>query len=90
MLEDLKKDERMFKFTQMSDEEKDSLTCDDVFVLYLGDIAKQVNPQYYKLVLRFIMLYRDCLNDIGWQKRREHFIKCGIPLSHDKLLVKVR
>ena len=34
----------MYKFTQMTEEEKDNLTCDEVLVLYLGDIAKQVNP----------------------------------------------
>jgi hypothetical protein len=42
------------------------------------------------MVLRFIILFRECLNNIGWQKRREHYIKCGIPLSQDRLLVKVR
>ena len=34
----------MYNFIQMSEEEKENLTCDEVFVLYLGEIAKQVNP----------------------------------------------
>ena len=74
----------------MSEDEKDSLTCDDVFCLYLGDICKQVNPTYYKVVLKFIMLYRDCLNELGWQKRREHFIKTDIPQNEDEIYMKIK
>ena len=74
----------------MSEEEKEILTCDEVFCLYLGDVAKQVNHVYYKTVLRFIMLYRDCLNEIGWQKRKEHYIKCSIPLNQDELYWSIR
>ena len=83
-------DSRMEKFLNMTEEEKDDLTCDEVFCLYLTDVAKQVNPTYYKTVLRFIMLYRDCLNDCGWQKRREQYEKCGIPMEEDTLYMKVK
>ena len=50
----------------MSEHERDQLTCDDAFVLYLGDVSKYVNATYYKTVLRFIILYRECLNELGW------------------------
>ena len=59
-------DKRFQRFLSMSEEEKDQLTCDDAFVLYLGDVAKYVNPTYYKTVLRFVLLYRECLNELGW------------------------
>jgi len=57
----------------MTEDEKDSLTCDEVFCLYLRHVSKQVNEHYYKTVLRFVLLYRECLNENGWMKRREHF-----------------
>lgn len=51
------------------------MTCDEIFSLYLRHVSKQVNEQYYKTVLRFVLLYRECLNEYGWLKRREHFYK---------------
>jgi len=48
---------------------KDSLTCDDILTLYLGEVSKQVNAIYYKTVLKFVLLYRDCVNELGWSKR---------------------
>jgi hypothetical protein len=71
-------DKRYQRFLRMTEHERDSLTCDDAFVLYLGDVSKYVNPTYYKTVLRFIMLYRECLNELGWQKRREQFQKSDL------------
>ena len=41
--EELKSDERLRKFLMMSEEEKDQLTCDEVFSLYLRDVSKRVN-----------------------------------------------
>ena len=76
-------DKRMEKLYKMSENDKDLLSCDDVFSLYLGDVSKLVNPTYYKNIVRFVMLYRDCLNELGWQKRREHFVKADIPISED-------
>lgn len=74
--EELQKDERMRHFMMdMSEEEKDRLTCDEVFSLYLRHVSKQVNDTYYRNVIRFILLYRECLNEYGWLKRREHYKK---------------
>ena len=64
------------RFVNMTSREKYLLTCDEVFVLYLGNISKQVNAVYYRTVLKFVLLYRDCLNQLGWYKRRDHMIKC--------------
>ena len=61
-LVDVKKDKRIQDFVNMSAPEKYDLTCDEVFVLYLGNISKQVNAVYYRTVMKFVLLYRDCLN----------------------------
>lgn len=53
---------------------KDNLqraNCDDLFAVYLSYISLRVNQDYFKHVLRFILLYRECLNDLGWQKKYE-------------------
>jgi hypothetical protein len=72
----------------MTEAERDTLTCDDAFVLYLGDVSKYVNPTYYKIVIRFMILYRECLNELGWQKRRDQFQKSD--LNTDDLYQKIK
>lgn len=72
----------------MEFEEKDQLVCDEIFSLYLRELSKIVNENYYKTVLRFVLLYRECLNEYGWLKRRDHYQKAeGI---EDELLLKLK
>lgn len=73
----------------MTEEQKDQLTCDEVFSLYLRDVSKRVNETYYKTCLRFVLLYRECLNEHGWLKRRDHYVKAGI-LEKDDILNKLK
>ena len=74
--EELQKDERLrHLICEMTEDEKDKLTCDEIFSLYLRHVSKQVNESYYRTVLRFVLLYRECLNEYGWLKRRDHFHK---------------
>jgi hypothetical protein len=87
--EELKKDDRMRKFFLLNEEEKDELSCDEVFSLYLRDLCKRVNSEYYKTALRFVLLYRECLNEYGWLKRRDHYYKAGI-LDQDEVLNKLK
>jgi len=65
----------MQRFVNMTEEEKDELVCDEVFAMYLRHVSKIVNENYYRTVIRFVLLYRQCLNECGWGKRREHFEK---------------
>lgn len=76
--EELKRDDRMRKFVFMDEVEKDELCCDEIFCMYLRALSKCVNENYYKTVLRFVILYRDCLNEYGWLKRRDHFLKANM------------
>lgn len=77
---------------EMSEEEKDSLSCDEVFALYLRHVSKLVNENYYRNVLRFVLLYRECLNEYGWLKRRDHYHKAyqGHIDEHDEVLAKLK
>jgi len=34
-----------------------------------------VNPNYYKQMVQFVLMFADCLNIYGWHKRAEHECK---------------
>ncbi len=55
----------------MSEEWRVMLSSDEIFGLYLRDVASKTNEMFYRTMLRFITLYRDCLNEYGWQKLAE-------------------
>jgi len=39
---------------------------DEIFALYLYKISQKVNESFYKIVLTYVILFRECLNEIGW------------------------
>lgn len=98
--EDLQRDDRLRRFAlDMTQEDKDNMLCDEVFALYLRHVCKMVNESYYRTVLRFVLLFRECLNEYGWLKRRDHYQKAflGIPGpltgsldDHDAVLSKLK
>ena len=73
----------------MSEEEKDKMTCDEIFCMYLREVCKLVNENYYKQCLRFILLYRECINEYGWLKRRETYMEAGM-INEDSLLASLK
>ena len=79
----------MYNFKKMTEEEKDKMTCDDIFCMYLRHVSKLVNENYYKQCLRFVLLYRECLNEYGWLKRRETYLEAGM-LNEDTLLASLK
>jgi hypothetical protein len=74
---------------EMCEEDKDNLTCDEIFTLYLRYVSKHVNEHFYRTILKFVILYRECLNEYGWLKRRDHFQKAGI-LDQDDIINKLK
>lgn len=82
-------DSRQRDFDEMSETHKDTLTCDEVFCMYLREICKNVNERWYKQCLRFVLLYRECINEFGWLKRSETYARAGM-LNEDTLLQKLR
>lgn len=51
------------------------MSCDEILAMYLRHVSKQVNENYYRTILRFVLLYRECLNEYGWLKRRDYYCK---------------
>lgn len=50
----------------MQEEYRVMLSTDEILALYLRDVASKTNQVFYKTMLRFVFLYRECLNDYGW------------------------
>ena len=44
------------------------MAVDEVFALYLFEWSKLTNKSYYRQVIYFTILYRECLNTYGWLK----------------------
>jgi len=62
------------------------LSCDEIFCLYLREICRKVNEIYYRTVLRFVLLYRECMNEYGWIKRRETLNRAKVTEEMDDIL----
>lgn len=45
------------------------MMIDETFAVYLYHISKKTNPTFYRVVLAFVIFFRECLNHIGWTKR---------------------
>lgn len=50
---------------EISSPEKKQKKCDEVFAEYLDIVAKEVNKSCYAEVLKFVFLFRECLNHYG-------------------------
>lgn len=59
------------QLSTLSEEQRVMLSADDVFTMYLVHVASLVNQDYYRTVLQFVLLYRECFNQYGWQKLAE-------------------
>lgn len=50
---------------EINSPEKKQKKCDEVFAEYLDIVAKEVNKNCYAEVLKFVFLFRECLNHYG-------------------------
>jgi hypothetical protein len=64
------------------------ITCDDIFALFLIYISRNVNIKFYKTIVIFMKLYRDCMNKIGWEILSEYKDLSGEPTELDYTSVK--
>lgn len=58
-------------YIDLTEQEKLSMMVDEIFALYLYTVSQKVNDSFYRTVLAFVIFFRECLNEIGWKKRRE-------------------
>ncbi len=43
---------------------KANINCDDIFFLYLQEIAAKTNRDYFHFLFKFIALFRECINKL--------------------------
>ena len=67
----LQPDPLLDEYQAMSVEDRQLLSCDEVFSIYLRETCRKVNAKFYSVIVKFILLFRECLNEYGWQKKRE-------------------
>lgn len=77
-------------FREKGGEEKDDYTCDQIFAMYLREVCRKVNENYYRTMMRFILLYRECMNEYGWIKRRETLNRAKVPEEEDPVLFNLK
>jgi hypothetical protein len=56
----------------LSNIEKDHLTCDDIFAIFILHTAKNFSFKFLKNLLIFLKNLRDCMNLIGWEVLSEY------------------
>lgn len=56
---------------------KTDINCDDIFFLYLRDIAGKTNKDYFHFLFKFTVLFRECINSIN--KKRSDTEEPGLP-----------
>jgi len=47
------------------------MLVDEIFAVYLWRISQKVSDSFYRLVLAYTILFRECLNELGWAKKIE-------------------
>ena len=53
----------LYTNASVSGKEKSEKTCDDAFYEYLTFVEKEANQTYFVLILKFIILFRECFNN---------------------------
>jgi hypothetical protein len=53
----------------LDEKTRNSMMVDETFAVYLYKISQKTNPTYYRVVLAYMIFFRECLNHIGWTKR---------------------
>eukprot|EP00347_Sterkiella_histriomuscorum_P022729 403337381 len=51
---------------------KNFQNCEGIFAIYLRTFSKCTNENYYSTLTKFVLMFRDCLNQYGWQKKAEN------------------
>lgn len=58
-------------YDNLTDDDRQKMLCDEIFALYLYRMSNRINIQYYKIVLAYVIFFRECLNQYGWAKKIE-------------------
>lgn len=55
----------------LTEEDRLEMKVDEILALYLFEVAQKTNENFLKSLLTFVILFREGLNEIGWNKKLE-------------------
>jgi hypothetical protein len=58
-------------YDKLSDLDREQMLADEILALYLYRMSNRVNQIYYKIVMFYVIFFRECLNEYGWGKKIE-------------------
>jgi len=58
-------------YFNLTEQDRAEMLVDEIFALYLFRTSQRVNEEFYKIVLAYVIFFRECLNEIGWNKKIE-------------------
>jgi hypothetical protein len=58
-------------YFNLTEQDRTEMLVDEIFALYLFRTSQRVNVEFYKIVLAYVIFFRECLNEIGWNKKIE-------------------
>jgi len=58
-------------YDNLSSQDRQEMLVDEIFALYLYRMSNRINQYYYKIVLAYVIFFRECLNEYGWGKKIE-------------------
>jgi hypothetical protein len=58
-------------YDNLNDSERNTMLVDEIFAVYLWKISQRVSPEFYRVVVAYTILFRECLNELGWSKKIE-------------------
>lgn len=58
-------------YDNLTESDRVAMKVDEIFALYLYEISKKVNRNFFYICIQYVILFRECLNEIGWQKKQE-------------------
>lgn len=58
-------------YDNLQDKDRQDMLVDEIFALYLYRMSNRINENYYKIVLAYVIFFRECLNEYGWGKKIE-------------------
>ncbi len=64
-------------------QKKKQKKCDEIFAEYLDSVARAVNKDCYKQVLKFVFLFRECLNHYGERLSKAKQEAAGYPVGNN-------
>lgn len=58
-------------YDNLTENDRQIMLVDEIFAVYLWRTSQKINEAFYRTVLTYTILFRECLNDLGWSKKIE-------------------